>query len=126
VLIKLQPWADLLPTASAVNVNTAPREALLAAIDNLDVGSAERLVQARKLRAFERLEDIKAQLPPGINLEPSRIAVGSAYFEVAGRLRLEDRVLEERSLLVRRDGRVDVLRRERRSYAASEQNPARP
>jgi general secretion pathway protein K len=126
VLIKLEPWADLLPTASAVNVNTAPREALLAAIDNLDVGSAERLVQARKRRAFERLEDVKAQLPPNINLEPGRISVGSAYFEVAGRLRLEDRVLEERSLLVRRDGRFEVLRRERRSFAASEQNPSRP
>ena len=38
---------------------------------------------------------------------------------IEGRLRLEDRVLEERSLLVRRDGRVDVLRREKRSFSAS-------
>jgi general secretion pathway protein K len=38
-------------------------------------------------------------------------------FLVAGRLRLEERVLEERSLLMRRDGRVDVLQREKRSFA---------
>ena len=45
------------------------------------------------------------------------LAVASQLFHVAGRLRLEERVLEERSLLWRRDGRVDVLQRERRSFA---------
>jgi general secretion pathway protein K len=45
--------------------------------------------------------------------------VVSSYFEVSGRLRLEDRVLEERSLLVRRDNRVDVLRRERQSFTTA-------
>jgi len=51
-------------------------------------------------------------------LDPQRVSVASTYFEVAGRLRLEERVVEERSLLVRRNNRVDVLRRERRSYSA--------
>jgi general secretion pathway protein K len=49
--------------------------------------------------------------------------VASSFFEVAGRLRLEERVLEERSLLQRRGGDrgadVVVLRRERRSFAAA-------
>jgi general secretion pathway protein K len=68
---------------------------------------------------FERIEDVLAQLPPGTVLEPSRVGVGSSHFHVSGRLRLEERVLEERSLLVRRDGRVDVLRRERLSFSVA-------
>jgi general secretion pathway protein K len=119
-LARLASWVDLLPEATPINANTAAREVLVAAIDGLDEGSAERLVQARKRRAFEKLDDLKAQLPPNLVVDPARVSVGSSYFEVAGLLRLEDRVLEERSLLARRNGRVEVLRRERRSFGASE------
>jgi len=115
-LARLEPWVDLLPFPTPVNVNTAPREALLAAIDKLDMGSADRLIQSRQRKPFESLADVKAMLGPDTQLDEARVSVASSYFWVAGRLRLEDRVLEERSLLVRRDGRVDVLQRERRSF----------
>ncbi|CAD5372568.1 Type II secretion system protein K [Rubrivivax sp. A210] len=117
-LAVLDDYLDLLPAATPVNVNTARREVLVAAIDGIDLGSAERLVQQRQRKAFASLADVTAQLP-GITLDSARVSVASAYFLVAGRLRLEDRVLEERSLLVRRDGRIDVLRRERHSFSAS-------
>ena len=114
---RLAPWVDLLPRPTPVNANTAPREVLVAAIDGLDLGSAERLVQARQRKPFEGLDDIKAQLPPTMVLDPARVGVSSSYFLVEGRLRLDDRVLEERSLLERRgadrDFEVVVLRRER-------------
>jgi len=42
-----------------------------------------------------------------------RIAFGSNFFEVRGRLRLEDIVLEQRSLVQRRGVQVQVLQRER-------------
>ncbi len=113
----LAPSLDLLPARTPVNINTAPREALLAAIDGLDAGGAQRLIRARQRRAFEKMEDVKAQLPPDTAVDANRASVTTAYFLVSGRLRLEDRVLEERSLLVRRDGRVDVLRRERHSFS---------
>ena len=48
------------------------------------------------------------------------MSVNSRFFEVAGRLRLDERVLEERSLLERRpggrSGNVVVVRREKTSY----------
>lgn len=120
---RLAPWVDLLPRPTPVNANTAPREVLVAAIDGLDLGSAERLVQARQRKPFEGLDEVKAQLPPTLVLEPARVAVSSSYFFVEGRLRLEDRVLEERSLLERRgadrDFEVVVLRRERIPAGAS-------
>ncbi len=117
LLQALRPSLDLLPARTPVNINTAPREALLAAIDGLDMGGAQRLILARQRRAFEKLEDVKAQLSAEAALDTNRASVTSAYFFVSGRLRLEDRVLEERSLLVRREGRVDVLRRERYSFS---------
>ena len=47
-------------------------------------------------------------------LDTSKLSVNSSFFEVRGRLRLADRVLEESSLVRRVAGRqVDVLRRER-------------
>ena len=117
---RLAPWVELLPVATAVNVNTAPREVLVAAIDGLDLGSAERLVQRRQRLPFATLDEVKAELPEGVVVDTTRIGVVSSYFEVAGRLRLEERVLEERSLLQRRGGGgggdVVVLRRERRSF----------
>ncbi len=113
----LRPFLDLLPARTPVNINTAPREVLLAAVDSLDLGGAQRLLLARQKRPFEKLDDVKAQLAPDTVLDSNRVSVATSYFQVAGRLRLEDRVLEERSLLVRRDNRVDVLRRERQSFA---------
>jgi general secretion pathway protein K len=116
-LARLAPYAELLPLRTPVNLNTAPREVMMAALA-IDAGSAERLVQARQRQPFRTLQDVKVQLGIATDLDVDRLSVASSYFEVAGRLRLEDRVLEERSLLVRRDGRVDVLRRERRSFTA--------
>lgn len=116
-LQRLAPYLDLLPTATPVNINTASREVIAAVFDGMDLGGAERLVQARARKPFERLEDVYALLAQGAPPEPGRVSVNSSYFHVAGRLRLEERVLEERSLLIRRDSRVEVLRRERRSFA---------
>ena len=114
---RLAPWVDLLPRPTPVNANTASREVLMAAMDGLDLGSAERLVQTRQRKPFEGLDDVKAQLPPTLVLDPARVSVSSSFFLVEGRLRLEDRVMEERSLLERRgadrDFEVVVLRRER-------------
>ena len=112
-LQRLAPWVDLLPLPTPVNANTAPREVLVAAIDGLDLGTAERLVQARLRKPFESLADIQAQLPESVRAEGSRVGVASGWFTVSGRLRLEDRVVEERSLLQRENEKFTVRRRER-------------
>jgi general secretion pathway protein K len=117
-LARLAPFIELLPTPTPINVNTASREVLVAAIDGLDLGGAERLIQARARKGFTRLDEVQTLLGAGFTVDPARASVNTQHFIVSGRLRLEDRVLEERSLLVRRDNRVDVLRRERRSLVA--------
>jgi general secretion pathway protein K len=115
-LARLADWVTLLPVITSVNANTAPREVLMGAIDGLDLGSAERLVQARGRKPFANLDAVQALLPADVKAEPARVGVSSNWFEVSGRLRLEERVLEERSLLQREGEKVTVRRRERHSF----------
>lgn len=119
---RLEPYVTLLPATTGVNVNTADREVLAAALPGLDLGGAERLVQRRQQQAFRSLDEVRRVLPAGLPEWPaSRLAVGSSFFEVIGRLRLEDRVFEERSIVERRKGSrgndVVPILRERLSLA---------
>jgi general secretion pathway protein K len=112
-LKRLLPFITLLPSATTVNLNTAPRE-VLAAVMNLDVGSAERLVQSRQRDPLKGVENAAALLPNGVVPNQAMVGVSSEYFEVQGRVRLGDRVLQERSLVHRQGANeVTVIRRER-------------
>ena len=108
----LRPYVVILPAATLVNVNTASREVLAAAIKGLDLATAERLVQTRQREAFKDVEAFWAQV---FNLKTAtaKLDVRSNYFEVRGRVRLVDRVLTERSLVRRAGNQVEVLQRER-------------
>jgi len=109
----LEPYVVILPEKAWVNVNTAPREVLVAAIAGLDLATAERIVQARQRAPLKSIADLNA-LAPGLKPDSlSRLHVGSNFFEVRGRLRLGDVVLEQRSLVQRRGLDVVVLQRER-------------
>ncbi len=111
---RLAPYVVLLPTGNVpVNVNTAPREVIAAVIDELDLAGAERLVQARQRSFFKTAAEVQPLLPGSTAPPAGRIGVNSRYFEVYGRLRLGDKVLEERSLVERRGSEVVLLLRER-------------
>ena len=111
----LAPYIVVLPVATPVNVNTASAEVLVAVIKGNDHATAERLLQVRQRTPFESKEKFEAQVPSlAAQTAAARLSVNSSFFEVRGRLRLSDRVLEESSLVQRVQGRqVDVLRRER-------------
>ena len=109
----LRPYVVLLPVATPVNVNTASREVLAAAIKGLDLASAERLVQMRQRTPFQTVQTFTAQVAALAPLT-AKLDVRSSFFEVHGRLRLADHVLVENSLVRRLpSGQVNVLRRER-------------
>jgi general secretion pathway protein K len=114
---KLAPFVVVLPVRTPVNANTASREVLVAVLDGLDLGTAERLLQVRQRSPFGGLDDLRGQVGEAVKLEDTRIGVGSSYFDVIGRMRLEDRVVEERSLVERRSGdrgaEVVAIHRER-------------
>jgi general secretion pathway protein K len=110
---RLRPQIELLPQRTPLNLNTAPRETIAAVVEGLDLGTADRLVRLRQSRAFESPEDLRRVIPATIALPSGLVGVRSEHFEIRGRLRLEDRVLEERSLVQRRGLDVVVIQRER-------------
>ena len=108
----LRPYLTVLPlegsAATKVNVNTAPAPVLVAAL-GLNPADAQRLVGERERDFFKDLADARLQ-----RADTAWAGVNSSFFEVRGRLRLDDVALEEVSV-VRRTGRnrVSTLWRER-------------
>jgi general secretion pathway protein K len=109
----LEPYIVILPEKAYVNVNTAPREVLAAAAAGLDLATAERIVQARQRSPLRSIADVRALAPSVPEDSFARLVINSNFFEVRGRLRLGDVVLEQRSLVYRRGLEVSVKQRER-------------
>ncbi|WP_394788957.1 type II secretion system minor pseudopilin GspK [Rhodoferax sp.] len=100
----LQPYVSVLPVRTAVNLNTASAEVLVASVPNLNMAEAQKLVSARASKYFRSTADASAILnQPSITFSESEHGVATRYFEVLGRLRLGPSMLQERSL-VQRDG----------------------
>lgn len=117
-IARLRPYVVILPTTTRVNVNTASREVIAASVEHLDLATAERLVRSRP---FKSIQEVEKQVP-GMTAIGARLDVKSNYFEVRGRLRLEDRVLEQQSLIQRRGLDILVVRREQVSLQESPGN----
>jgi general secretion pathway protein K len=114
----LQPYVSLLPSASTqVNINTAPAEVLYAVGRSLSLADAKRLVVERERQHFRAVADA-GKLVGGASFDLTATSVETQYFEVRGRLRLNDAVIEERSLVNRVGRTVRVLQRERGAFEA--------
>jgi len=106
-LTALRPYITLLPVPTPVNLNTASATVLFACIASLDMAQAQRLVSTRQSKPFRTLADVTAQLGQmTAPLNNAQHSVNSRFFEVQGRLRLDQTVVEEHSV-VQRDG-LDV------------------
>jgi general secretion pathway protein K len=113
-LAALEPHVAVLPERTTLNINTASLQALVASMPRLDMAQAQNLVTARERTPFKALDDASRVLPAltGQLLETQH-GTRSRFFEVRGRLRLDDAVVEERSLVVRNNLDVRVEWRER-------------
>ena len=114
-LARLEPHLTVLPQRTTLNLNTASAEAIAASSALLDLARAQRLVAARERSPFRSLGEAARNLGSSEVplLSDQYHGVRSAYFEVRGRLRLDDTVIEERSLVVRRNLDVRIVWRER-------------
>lgn len=111
----LAPYITVLPVSTPVNLNTASAEVLYASGAANDLAAAQTLIAARQNTHFKTVQDALKLVGDGAaNPDAgSDFAIASRYFEIRGRLRLEQTVVEERSL-VQRDGKdVKTLWRER-------------
>ena len=113
-LAKLGGYITVLPARTPVNLNTASVTVLYAAIPTLDMAQAQRLASSRQNGHFRTLLDA-GKVVPGIAGELTDVlhSVNSRFFEVQGRLRMEQAVVEERSVVQREGLNVRTLWRER-------------
>jgi general secretion pathway protein K len=111
----LSPHVTWLPTRTPLNINTASAQALCASVSQLDLATAEALVVERANTPFSDLVTAAARIPgtTAETLDPNVHDVRSRYFEVTVRLRLDNRITQERSLVVRTGLRTGVVWRER-------------
>jgi general secretion pathway protein K len=111
-LERLRPYLTLLPDGTQINVNTASKEVIAAVVPNLDLARAARIVQARQRAAFKAVDDVRATLGAG-TWDLGSLSVSSDWFEVRGRLRLEDNIIEQRHLVQRTGDDVTVRNQSR-------------
>lgn len=113
-LAKLGGYITVLPARTPVNLNTASVAVLYAAIPTLDMAQAQRLASNRQSGHFRTLLDA-GKVAPEIagELTDALHSVNSRFFEVQGRLRMEQAVVEERSVVQREGLNVRTLWRER-------------
>ena len=108
----LEPHVTILPSATPLNLNTASAEAIYAVTNGISMADAQKLVAERQRQYFRSTDDITALLPDAA-FAPNTVSLSSRYFEVRGRLRIDDVVIEERSVVQRNGLDVTVLQRER-------------
>ena len=109
----LRPHISLLPVRTPVNLNTASAVVLYASIPGLNMAQAQRLVSSRQLSHFRTLADAgKIVGDNKIQLNEAQFSVNSRFFEVRGRLRLDQSVVQETSVVQRDALDVKTLWRE--------------
>ena len=110
----LTPFVTILPQRTKTNLNTAPPEVVFAALDTLDMARARQFVTARSLTQLRTLSDAAKLL--GLRVEEiadTQFGVKTDFFEVRGRLRLDQVLVLERSTVQRTGIEVKTLWRER-------------
>ena len=109
---RLSPYVTILPEVTPVNLNTASAEVIYATVPGLDLAAAQQFVQQRARAHFSNLTDASKALG-GKTLEARWHTVGTRFFEVWGRLRMEDRTQEETALILRDTGNVTFVWRQK-------------
>jgi general secretion pathway protein K len=112
----LQPYVTVLPMRTTVNLNTACAEVIYATVQGLSLADAQRLVVERERSPFRTIADAKRAIGASDAMfaeGQAGVGVASRFFEIRSRLRLDQLVVEERSV-VQRDGLdVRLVRRQR-------------
>jgi general secretion pathway protein K len=113
-LDQLKPFITVLPNRTPVNVNTAPAEVLYASTPSLELDGARLMESKRAQQHFRNLGEA-GQVVPAVAAEfnTGQHSIATRYFEVRGRLRLAQTIVQERSLVERNGLDVKTLWRER-------------
>lgn len=115
-LERLQHYATVLPVATPVNLNTASELVLEAVVPGLDAAGARQGVQRRNAKPWMTLQEAAEALgTAGRSLDERQHSVRSRYFEIHGRMRIDQTVQQERALVEREGMQTRMVWRTRAS-----------
>ena len=110
---RLRPFVTILPTTSAINMNTAPAEVIAAVVPGMSLSSAQAFVARRETVFFRNVGDVQLALRgAGVQLavyDPNMLDVNTNYFLIHGRVQHE-RAEVDRTTLVYRDPMTHTTR----------------
>jgi general secretion pathway protein K len=86
-------------------------QVLYASVPGMSLSDAQRLVQQRERQHWATLDAFQKALGRSVNLSDA-FSVNTKFFEVTGRLRMPQTLLQERSLVQREMQDLKVLWRE--------------
>lgn len=103
---RLRPFVTVLPTITAVNVNTAPAEVIAAVVPGMNLSNAQAFVARRETVFFRNVGEVQLALRGAgvqqIVFDPNELDVNTSYFLIHGRVEHE-RAEVDRTTLVYRD-----------------------
>lgn len=97
---RLREFVTVLPTLTALNVNTAPAEVLAAVVD-FSMSEATALTASRRQAYFKDQADFTNRLNGKNPIEGIPIDVKSSYFLILSRVRLDRAALDAQALIWR-------------------------
>jgi general secretion pathway protein K len=110
----LEPFITILPQKTPINLNTASALVIHAALSDLDLSVAQRWVAERAQKPLRNLSDAASLLGlPSNGLTTKDVDVQTSFFQVQGRLRQGDWLIEEQSLVQRTGQDVKTIWRTR-------------
>lgn len=110
--LRLRPHVTALPLRTAVNVNTASAELLMAIIPDADESAVRAFVTTRRSTPLEDITAVRAHpLFNGPEMELDGLSVGSDWFRIVGHLETGRVKQDRQSLLRRTDDAVQVVAR---------------
>jgi general secretion pathway protein K len=112
-LEKLRPFVTVLPTTTAVNMNTATAEVVAATVPGMNIGQAQAFVARRETVFFHDTGNLQLALQgAGVQtdaIDPGQMDVTTRYFFIHGRVQHERAELD-RTTLVYRDATTHTTR----------------
>jgi general secretion pathway protein K len=113
MIARLRPFVTVLPTATPVNMNTAPAEVIAAVVPGMNLSNAQAFVARRETVFFRNVGDVQLALRgAGVQqlvFDPNELDVNTSYFLVHGRVEHE-RAEVDRTTLVYRDALTHTTR----------------
>ncbi len=110
---RLAPFVTVLPTVTALNMNTAPAEVIAAVVPGMNLSSAQAFVARRETVFFHNVSDVQLALrgagvqQPGAAL--NQLDVNTSYFFIHGDVQHE-RAQVSRTTLLYRDAQTHTTR----------------